>query len=508
MKESKTDFLAELIQGLTKSEKRYFKLFAKRHMTGGANKYVALFDAIGKSVPYDEAAVMKKFTGDPMLNNFTVTKKRLYDQVLKSLRMFHTETTITTKLNELLIMIEVLYKKGLYKQALKKVRYSQKIAKEHDQSSYLLLLLDWESKLFNPSDVKDRKEKIQKVARQEEQLIGSIQNKHTILQSKEILIELQKENKTSETFQDRVNREIDNLTTIDNQNLSLRLETEKTSALALGNYLLGNKDEAIDLLQKKINLYLNNEDRIREAPTEFMSGLANLIHLECSHNDFTGAHQHLSLLKSFPDRFKINKTKNFNIRFFATQQSLELSYWMLRAEFDKIISQEEKILNCLDTWKDKFPEDRKAYFHYMMALALFYVGAFKKSLFHSNIIVHRIDEKSHLEIITYNKWLQMFLHIEMGNNDFLSYQIPSFKRFLKKHNLMNEADQEVLMALNKIKKDEQSIKVKEVLEKHLEKIQNIDVQPHMQFSNSYFDYTQWVKSKINGDIMADQIKRA
>ena len=38
--------LFTLIKSLTKSEKRYFAIFSKRHILGSQNKYVLLFDAL------------------------------------------------------------------------------------------------------------------------------------------------------------------------------------------------------------------------------------------------------------------------------------------------------------------------------------------------------------------------------------------------------------------------------------------------------------------------------
>ena len=51
--------LFELIQSMTKSEKRYFKLLSSRHSIGGENNYIRIFDALEKMKTYEEKVVLR-----------------------------------------------------------------------------------------------------------------------------------------------------------------------------------------------------------------------------------------------------------------------------------------------------------------------------------------------------------------------------------------------------------------------------------------------------------------
>ena len=46
--------LHELIHSMTMSEKRHFKIYASKHVIGGSNDYVQLFDAIAEQVEYND----------------------------------------------------------------------------------------------------------------------------------------------------------------------------------------------------------------------------------------------------------------------------------------------------------------------------------------------------------------------------------------------------------------------------------------------------------------------
>ncbi|MEO6940759.1 MAG: hypothetical protein ABI444_11595, partial [Candidatus Kapaibacterium sp.] len=79
-----SDRLFELIQSMTASERKYFKI-----LTGyqeGEKKYLKLFLAIEEQPEYDEEALRSVLIGERMLNQLHVTKNYLYHQILESLR--------------------------------------------------------------------------------------------------------------------------------------------------------------------------------------------------------------------------------------------------------------------------------------------------------------------------------------------------------------------------------------------------------------------------------------
>ena len=77
--------LHQLIKSLSAPEKGYIKKHAMLHVIGGQNKYIKIFDAIDKQKVYDEKEIIRKFKGEPTLNNFAVAKNYLFKFILKSL---------------------------------------------------------------------------------------------------------------------------------------------------------------------------------------------------------------------------------------------------------------------------------------------------------------------------------------------------------------------------------------------------------------------------------------
>lgn len=118
--------LHELIHSLTKSEKRSFKLYAKRSSARDDAKFIRLFDILEKMEVYSEAAILKKMpkTSKTQLANLKV---HLYGQVLGSLRLSNLKDDIDIELREQLDFIRILYKKGLYGQSLRLLNRAKKL---------------------------------------------------------------------------------------------------------------------------------------------------------------------------------------------------------------------------------------------------------------------------------------------------------------------------------------------------------------------------------------------
>ena len=110
----KKDPLFDLIKALNKSEKRYFTLFASRHVIGGKNNYLKLFEIIDDQKEYDEDELLRLFPKTPALKNLRLNKDYLFKLILKSMRSFNSQKNMEMQLKEMLDNIDFLFEKGFY----------------------------------------------------------------------------------------------------------------------------------------------------------------------------------------------------------------------------------------------------------------------------------------------------------------------------------------------------------------------------------------------------------
>lgn len=138
--------LFELIHSLTKSEKRSFKLFAKRSGSTSDSKFIRLFDVMEKMSHYDESAIKKRLTG-MRSGQFANLKSHLYGQILASLRHSNLKHDIDIELREQLDYIRLLYKKGLYHQSLRLLSRAKNTTGNYRKDLFQLSLLDYEKQI-------------------------------------------------------------------------------------------------------------------------------------------------------------------------------------------------------------------------------------------------------------------------------------------------------------------------------------------------------------------------
>ena len=142
MAELQKDFLFILIKSMTTSEKRQFRLYVNRLGINVDAKFLLLFSEMDKMKEYDENIITgKKISTKQQLSNL---KAHLYKQILVSLRMNPSHQNYRIQLREQLDFANILYQKGLYKQALKILDKTKQTALELDEKTIASEIIDLE----------------------------------------------------------------------------------------------------------------------------------------------------------------------------------------------------------------------------------------------------------------------------------------------------------------------------------------------------------------------------
>jgi len=190
MSEFDTNPLFELIKSLSGPEKRYFKLFASRHIIGEANVYVSLFNILDGQKTYDEKKI---FISEKKIkkSQFHNIKKYLYDIILKSLNSFHINDSNETKLRHMVHQVKILYERGLYEQAKKIIRKAKKIAIIHEHYTIHIDLLLWERAIYNnTSGLKKIEHHLIAVSKEEKNLIENLKLLNEVKAAQDIIFSI------------------------------------------------------------------------------------------------------------------------------------------------------------------------------------------------------------------------------------------------------------------------------------------------------------------------------
>src|SRR5687768_10362646 len=106
--------LFELIKSLSPSEKRHFRLYAAKHVLGGKNNYMKLFDAIAAQKQYDEGKLKRALRKEKFVRHLPYEKNYLYEMISDSLLVFRLNTGTEARLKKQLLHVAALFEKGLY----------------------------------------------------------------------------------------------------------------------------------------------------------------------------------------------------------------------------------------------------------------------------------------------------------------------------------------------------------------------------------------------------------
>lgn len=132
-----------LVQALKGGEKRYFCNFSKAFTADGEYPlYLNLYELLENG----NSEVQKNFIGTSK-QSLTTTRKRLYGNILKSLRLFHSDRSANISVQNLLADVENLYNLGLANQGLLQLNKAYKLVEQHEKFGLMLQLLDWEKRL-------------------------------------------------------------------------------------------------------------------------------------------------------------------------------------------------------------------------------------------------------------------------------------------------------------------------------------------------------------------------
>lgn len=141
--------LFELIQAMTPSEKRFFRLQATRHEKKAGNHYLELFDAINRQDDYDER-VLRDTSDKKHKHRFATEKNYLHNLLLDTLNFYHRSRPSIAIFNQL-TMIDVLHGKKMFAACLRIARKGKQETLRQERFFPALSFIRWEATILTLS---------------------------------------------------------------------------------------------------------------------------------------------------------------------------------------------------------------------------------------------------------------------------------------------------------------------------------------------------------------------
>lgn len=491
------DTLHELIRHMSKSEKRYFKVFSSRHILGEENNYNILFDYIESMPEYDEEKLIKHFKGEAFLNKFSISKKRLYDQIINALDNFHSSSSIDAQIYKLLNSADILFHKSLYQQSVKQLKNAEKIALKNNKFN---LLSEINLKLKKIYENYGNLNAIELDVLFQNDL--SYHHKSItydkIWNLKQKLFALLSKKGISRTNEDLLNfkKIIDELTTsAKTEDLFFDTNYLINHVYSAYYFAVNSLEESYLYLQKNINLLENNPEELQNHLVKYISALTNSIYLAYRLGRKKEIIQLRLKLKEIYNHENYAKNEDLQLKLFSNLYSIELTILSLDGKYKEAIELIPLVENGLIIYGDKLNENRKAFFNFKIASIYFSSGDFHLALKSINKILNNSKLDQQEDIISFAHLLCLLIHFEMKNADFMPYIIRSTSKYLKSRNRLYDFEQHFLKFVSKLSKQKNELDQEDLWNNFYQDLSHLEDENTKRVAYEYFDFVAWAQAK-------------
>ncbi len=501
--------LFQLIHSLSKSEKRFFKIFSTRFDESKEKKFLDLFDCIEKQKVYDESSIILK-NKQFEKKQFPNLKVHLYNQILKALSIVNSNATIDLKLHFQIGQAQLLYNKCLYHQSLKILEKAKKVASTNDRSILLLDILELEKLIMIHTVSTRTQERITTITKEASKTSKSVArmdsfsnlslNMNAFYMNLGFVRNKDDYNTVREFF-------FKYLPNYNESKLSFHDKLYLYNSYVGYFFFINDFKEGYFYAKRMFDLFENNEDMIPNTIEMYIKALNNLLVAQNKlflYDDFMVTKKKLVAIKRYPSKML---NENINLNLFKTIYSHEINRHFMLGEFKtgtRLVGKLEIELNHLLNRLDKHTI---LIFYYKFACLYFGAGNYKLSLKWLNKIINSKDDGLREDLHTSSRIMSLICHFEIGNDDLLDYQIRSTYRFLMKKGQMNQYQNFILKFLKEL---DFSTTQKQLIKKFtvlLENLRALEISVYEKRQLTYFDIISWLECKITGHSIEDITKK-
>lgn len=495
-----SDQLYKLIRSLTKPEKRHFKIFASRHTLGEQNVYVKLFDEMERMKEYNEAELLKKYRKEAFVNNFSITKNRLYEQVLRSLDVFHHNSSVDAQLRKELHCAEILYKKTLYDQCAKLLNSAKKLATRFEKFAILVEIHKMEKDLLEKDSYSDLPETtIMELHDEDETVAENIRVFNAFWNIKSRLFMLLNKRgrvRNSQELSD-FKEIIDNtLLREKNNRLSVNAQYLFNHIYSAYHFGVGDYKKCYSFLANNIKLIESHTDIFRDEPNIYFSLLTNIIYVGSQLKRYDDVMEYLRRLREMPEKLATSRNEDLDIKLFSSAFSLEITLYNNTGDFEKAIALVAKIEEGLEQYEGRLSKLREAYFYFNIAAAYFGAEKYSQALKWINRLLndHGIAHNEYIHCMA--QIFNLIIHIELKNTDLLAYAVKSTQRYLKSRNRAYKFETAFLRFTETISRAGNEKELQPVYEALRRELTALSKDAFERTAFEYFDVPAWVESKV------------
>ncbi len=502
--------LHDLIHSMSGAEKRYFKVFSERHHPGSTKNYVVLFDSIHDQKEYDDDALREQFAGEVFLRHFSIAKNRLYHQILRSLAMFHAESSVEVNITRRLHYAEILFSKALYNQCARVLATAEKLALEAEQWEALLLIVRRKKRLVEVSQYEETDGDIESIIEVEIRALSALATTADLWRAKsrifrELFVSGQARNDADleqlrEVMEHAEESYASGTTCFESQYLILHMR----SAF---HFALGDYGKCFAALSENRVLFESHPKRMEDEPDAYIAVLTNLTYVAAKLNRFDTTQNALDTSRNLPPALMQKLTTDLEFRIFTNTYSLELAIANLTGRTKRAPELLSEISEGLEKWSGRLSTVRRAGFLHGMSTLYYLLGDRKQSLALNNELLNTIAIDQSEDQYIFAQIFHLILHYDADHFDLIGYGLKSLQRVLKNREKHFEFEEHFLHLLKQAGSAEYPEDRQVAVAEFLQNITPLEGQRFEKTVFEYFDFIAWAQAQLDEGSYADHVRR-
>ncbi len=504
--------LFQLIKSLSKSEKRYFKIYASRHVIGEQNNYIKLFDAIDRQKEYDEDAIRKEFASEVFIKQLSVTKNYLYRLILESMRAYHAERTPRAQVRGLLNDADFLIGRRLFEQADKIIDKARKTAQANEEYILLLETMTLERTVMREIRYEDQsQEDIDRFYSSFLDTLSIVDNVARYWQLSAVMYlsyVLKGSTRDASDYKQLEELLSHPLLASDDQALTFEARQFYYHIHSTYNFIRGDYKAAhassmqlITLLESRPQYLLTNTLGYLGIITNFLIDSFYLGY----HDEFF---EKIRSLRTLTDVYPELRTEPLEAEIFKNTYNLELFAYTDIGDYEKGLQLVGEIESGLERYGEYIDGAAQLTFYYNLATLHFIAEKYGEALKWINVIINETDAEVREDVDCFARIFSLIIHFELGNYDLLEYLLKSTYRYLYKRNRLYQFESVVLRFIRKLTRVHTRDQLLALFAEVREELQPLAEDPLEKKAFEFFHPLLWLESKIERRKFADLVRKS
>jgi tetratricopeptide (TPR) repeat protein len=498
--------LYELIQSMSASEKRYFKVFASRHTQKGKNHYMDIFEIMNAQSSYDEAFILQKLPDDKARRQFPVMKNYLYKLVLKSLRNFHSGRTIDFRLKELLMNAELLQRRGLHNQCFKQLEKTRQLALAHEKFEYLLevgamqLSLAMETKAKHLERLEHSMDEIFADTNRWFDHYRQIQAFRK-LSLQMLLLNRREQHISNQEVRSAYEKIIGDPIMLDLKGSDpVRAHFFAYQSQFIYHFAAGDQNKAFDYVSRIVEVLEDNPHLVEERQENYVHSLQNMVVISTLCRPPEESLRLIDRLKGFADRFpkvKFSRKLHSNALLFA--YNVELQLLLGNRKMEQAADLLPELIKLLENNELRYNLNEG---YVLLALYLqianvyLYLKDFDRALSFVNRILNQEGMNEEYELYLYTRIMRVMIMFDAGDIESLEYALQSLHRFLNKRKKKYRFEKALLKFLRRSFELADRKAIVPHLQKLQDELQSIIEDPEEPYHIRHFGIMAWLDQHL------------